>query len=478
MIAKPAEGNPREPRVRADTDDQRTRARLARESCVRAVMATLSVPITAARTYARVARTDSLVRNSLFMMTSTAATGLLGYVFWIVVARVFSSDAVGTASAVISLCSTVALLIYLGPAAMLIERLHAYERSPAWTSFLLWMCVATAAVTALVAAVAIPLIARSRGYGSFFRPADAAVLAVIGAAAWTVVNMYGSAFIAARRADGLLDHPRAHKSAQGAARPAVVRGRSRRAGDRRGLGGQLAHRCGPGRALAAAEARPWRAAGRPASRSSQSAWTSAGQRPRSRASGVRHLIGQHLTSVGGSVTPLLLPILVAVRLGVVTNAYFYITWMIGSVFFVVSPSISNALFAESVRAESGLRATVGKALRVTSVLLAPAMVVMVAGGKLILGIFGQSYVSAGYGLLVLLAVSALPDAVSNIAVAVCRATNRLGYSVAINIGILVTTVTSSWLLMPRLGLLGVGVSWLGAQLLAAIACIPAYLNLD
>ena len=103
---------------------------------------------------------------------------------------------------------------------------------------------------------------------------------------------------------------------------------------------------------------------------------------------------------------------------------------------------------------------------------------MVAGGKLILGIFGQPYVSAGYGLLILLAVSALPDAVSNIAVAVCRATNRLGYSVAINIGILVTTVTSSWLLMPRLGLLGVGVSWLGAQLIAAIACIPAYLNLD
>ena len=190
--------------ARVERDDQRGRAGQAGGSRLRALMTTLSVPIAVARSYARVARTDSLVRNSLFMMTSTVATGLLGYVFWIVVARVFSSADVGTASAVISLCSTVALLIYLGPAAMLIERLHAYERSRAWTSFLVWMCVATAAVTALVAAVAIPLIAHSRGYGSFFGPADAAVLAVIGAAAWTVVNMYGSAFIAARRADGLL----------------------------------------------------------------------------------------------------------------------------------------------------------------------------------------------------------------------------------------------------------------------------------
>ena len=439
----------------------------------------LAVPARRARARVRVARTDSLVRNSLFMMISTVATGLLGYVFWIVAARVFSSADVGTASAVISLCSTLALLIYLGPAAMLIERLHAYERSRAWTSFLAWTCAATAAATALVAAVAIPVVAHSKGYGSFFVPMGAAVIAVIGAAAWTVVNMYGSAFIAARRADGLLAVQGLVSLLKvllvvplwavglGASGIVVAWVVSALIGvalgacwllPRLGLGGQ-------------------RPAGQPAHSSGRSLHSLGRRAPRSRASAAGHLMGQHLTSVGGQVTPLLLPILVAVRLGVRPNAYFYITWMIGSIFFMVSPSISNALFAESVRPGPGLRATVVKALRVTSFLLAPAIVVMVAGGKLILGIFGQAYVSAGYGLLILLAVSALPDAVSNIAVAVCRATNRLGYSVAINIGILVITVTSSWLLMPRLGLLGVGVGWLGAQSLGAIASIPAYLAL-
>ena len=467
-----------------DLDDQRGCACAPGERRLRGVMAALSVLIVTARTYARVARTDSLVRNSLLMMTSTAATGLLGYLFWFAVARLFNSADVGTASAVISLCSTVALLIYLGPAAMLIERLHVYERSPAWTSFLRWTCVATAAVTALVAAVTIPLIEHSRGYGSFFGSPDAAVLAVIGAAACTVVNMYGSAFIAARRADGLLAVQGLVSLVKvllvlplfaiGLGAPGIVVAWVVSSLIGVALGAfWLLPRLGLGRPVPAGEA-----AEEPAGSDGSDAVAPGRQEPRSRAIAVRHLIGQHLTSVGGSVTPLVLPVLVAVRLGVVTNAYFYITWMIGSVFFVVSPSISNALFAESVRAGSGLQATVAKALRVTSVLLAPAMVVMVVGGKLILGIFGQAYVSAGYGLLILLAVSALPDAVSNIAVAVCRATNRLGYSVAINIGVLVTTVTCSWLLMPRLGLVGVGVSWLGAQLIAAIACIPAYLNLD
>ncbi len=447
-------------------------------------MTALAVPISRARAYARIARTDSLVRNSLFMMSTTVATGLLGYVFWIVAARAFSTADVGMASAVISLCSTVALLTYLGPSAMLIERLHAYERSRAWTSHLIRMCVATAVATGVVAAVAIPVIAHSKGYGSFFGPAGAAVLAVIGAMACTVVSMYGSAFIAARRADGLLAVQGLISlikvllvvplcalglGASGIVMAWVVSWLIGMALGalwllpRLGLGG------GRGRhAVHAAAARE----------PGHSVGVASDVRPaRTTATYVWHLIGQHLTGVGGQLTPLVLPILVAIRLGVQANAHFYITWMIGSVFFMVSPAISNALFAESVRAGSGLRATVGKAFRVTSFLLLPAIVVMVAGGKLMLGIFGPAYVTDGYGLLVVLAVSALPDAVSNIAVTICRSTDRLGYSVAINIGILVATVTAAWLLMPRFGLVGVGVGWLGAQVLGAIASIPACLNL-
>ena len=41
-----------------------------------------------------------------------------------------------------------------------------------------------------------------------------------------------------------------------------------------------------------------------------------------------------------------------------------------------------------------------------AVLLAPAMVVMIFGGRFILGLFGASYAAAGYGLLILLAISA------------------------------------------------------------------------
>jgi O-antigen/teichoic acid export membrane protein len=440
-------------------------------------MTTPSASLRRARTYVQVARGDSLVRNSLYMMSATVATAVLGYIFWIVAARVFSTAQVGIASAVISLCSTVALLTYLGPAAMLVERLHTYEQPRACNSFIVRTCAATAAVTAAVAAVMIPLIAHAKGYGAYFGAAGAAVLAVTGASVWTVVQMYCSAFIAARRADGmfavqglislfkvLLVVP---LCAAGLGAPGIVIAwvGSSVIGAAAGAF-WLLPRIEPGAA-------PAGAAGEQRGRRARHA-----RRPRKRADYVSHLVGQHLTSVGGQMTPLLLPVLVVARLGAGRNAYFYITWMIGSVFFMVSPSISQALFAESVRNDIGLRGAVVKAFRIAAFLLIPAIVVMVAGGKLILAIFGQPYVSAGYGLLVLLAISAMPDAVSNVAVAICRATNRLGYSASINLGILAVTVVSAWLLMPRFGLLGVGIGWLAAQVLSALACIPAFLNLD
>ncbi len=443
-------------------------------------MTTPSASLRRARTYVEVARGDSLVRNSLYMMSATVATAVLGYIFWIVAARVFSTAQVGIASAVISLCSTVALLSYLGPAAMLVERLHSYEQSHTWNSFIVRTCAATAAVTAVLAVVTIPLIAHAKGYGSYFGAAGAAVLAVTGASVWTVVQIYCSAFIAARRADGLfavqclislfkvlLVLP---LCAAGLGAPGIVIAWVASSAIGAAAGALwLLPRIAPG----AAPASPAAPAGDHRGRRGRHA-----RPPKKQAGYLSHLVGQHLTSVGGQMTPLLLPVLVVARLGAGRNAYFYITWMIGSVFFMVSPSISQALFAESVRNDVGLRSTVVKAFRIAAFLLIPAIVVMIAGGKLILAIFGQAYVTAGYGLLVLLALSAMPDAVSNVAVAVCRATSRLGYSASINLGILAFTVISAWLLMPRLGLLGVGIGWLSAQVLSALACIPAFLNLD
>jgi O-antigen/teichoic acid export membrane protein len=444
-------------------------------------MADLSLPAQRLNSYLRRARSDSLVRNSLYLMASTVVTAGLGYVFWVVAAHTFTSREVGISAAIISLCSTTALLTYVGPFAMLIERLPATEGSSAWTATLIRMCVATAAVTALATAIAIPILRRSPDYRAFFNAAPPVIIAIVGAAAWTLVNLLGAAFISARRASRLLliqtlvsgikvllVFPLAAAGGVGLIKAWV-------ASALLGVGLGAAWLV-PGMRLGRTPGyRPHRrldltTGGRQGS----------GQRPRHRrpsesnAVFARRLLGQHLTSVGGAVTPLILPVLVVLRLGVTPNAYFYITEMLGAAFFMVSPSVAAAVFAEGVRANADLRTVVAKALRVIMIMLAPPMVIMIAGGRLVLGLFGAPYAAAGYGLLILLAIAALPDAVSNVAVAVFRVTHKLEYSMALNLGILVVTVAGAWVLMPRFGLEGVGIAWLAAQTLGAIASLPAY----
>jgi O-antigen/teichoic acid export membrane protein len=455
------------------------------------MIAQLAVPMRWVPGILHRARSDSLVRNSLYIMMSTGVTAGFGYVFWVIAAHAFTRQEVGIGGAVVSLCSTVALLTYLGPQAVLIERLPASEHSPAWNSILFRMCVATTGVTALVTAAAIPLLLASAEYRIFFNTALPVLLTVAGAAAWTLVNLFNSAFIAARRAGRFL----AIQTLVSAAKVLFIIPLAAAGAGSVGVFGAWVASAVVGVAAGISWLIPGMGLGRRSGRRSRRHETAAvpktaaepGKHPaprhkgshRQRSAGLsgpyaRRLLGQHMTSLGGAMTPLVMPVLVVVRLGTTLNAYFYITWMIGAIFFTVSPSVATALFAEGVRQRSDLRRVVVKALRVISVILVPAMLVMIVGGRFVLGLFGAPYAAAGYGLLVLLAISALPDAVSNVAVAVLRVTHRLGYSSALNIGIFVVSLVAAWLLMPALGIVGVGVAWLGVQTLGAIACLPAF----
>jgi O-antigen/teichoic acid export membrane protein len=418
-------------------------------------------------------------------MTSTVVTAGLGYVFWIIAAHEFTRQEVGIGGAIISFCSTVALFIYLGPQAVLIESLPAKEYSSAWNTTLFRMCVATAGVTAVVTAVAVPLLLTSKNYHTFFRTASPVLITVAGAVIWTLVALFSSTFIAARRAGRLLSIQALVSAvkvlfiiplaAVGAGSVGVVGAwvASAFVGVLAGIAWLI-----PGMGLGRRPGHRPRRRATAAAPEKHSEPRQKGIHRRRRASHsaayTRRLLGQHLTSLGGAMTPLVMPVLVVARLGVTLNAYFYITWMMGSLFFTVSPSVATALFAEGVRIRSDLRSVVAKALRVICVVLAPAMLIMIVAGKFVLGLFGASYAAAGYGLLVLLAISALPDAVSNVAVAALRVTHRLGYSAALNIGIFVLSLAGAWFLMPALGILGVGVAWLGVQMLGAIASLPAY----
>lgn len=448
------------------------------------VIVVVNVAISATRLSGFLQRvaSDSLIRNSLYIMGATVSTAGLGYVYWVIAAHIFAKQDVGVSSAVVSMCTTISLLTYLGPSAMLIEQLPRSERSAEWTKNLYRVCSATAIATCVVTAAIAPAILISHNYRAFYAGPSSILIALAGAGGSTLVNLLGTAFVAARQASRLLImqtlvslskllllFPFAHAGAMGLVDTWVI---SSFLGVAVGVC-WLIPQMGLGRQPNYRSRR--RAVGSELDRQG-SRGPARHRRVRSMPDRtfLRRLVGQHLTSVGGYLTPLLLPVLVVMRLGAAANADFYVTWMMGSVFFMVSPSVSTAVFAEGVRVGSNLSKEVFKALRMTGWLLIPAIVVAIIGGRVILRMFGATYAEAGYELLVVLAISAIPDAVSNVAVAVCRVTGRFGYSASLNLGILLGALVGAWVLMPWLGINGVGIAWGGIQLLGAIASLPAY----
>jgi O-antigen/teichoic acid export membrane protein len=186
--------------------------------------------------------------------------------------------------------------------------------------------------------------------------------------------------------------------------------------------------------------------------------------------------GNHLTSVGGAAGTLILPVVVVDRLGATSAGLFYPSWMLGGIFFMISPAIANAFLAGSNVGRVGLRAPVIFCGKATAALLAAPMLVCLLAPRLVLGVLGPAYAASAKSLLMVLAVSALPDAISNIGVAVLRLRGRFARSAAVNGGITVVTLLLAWPLLARYGIVGGGLAWLCAQSIGAIAVIPLVLR--
>jgi O-antigen/teichoic acid export membrane protein len=73
--------------------------------------------------------------------------------------------------------------------------------------------------------------------------------------------------------------------------------------------------------------------------------------------------------------------------------------------------------------------------------------------------------------LLLLTLSAVPDAVTNVAAAVLRVSGRMGLALLLNGGMLVLCIVATWFVLPFTGIMGAGACWLASQTIGAIGVV-------
>jgi O-antigen/teichoic acid export membrane protein len=400
-------------------------------------------------------RTDSLVRNGFYIMAVTIVTSSLGFVFWLVAARRFNASQVGLSAALVSAMTLVSLLANMGINTALVQMLPRREDGAQWSATLnagLACGVLSSAVAGLVTAFALPLL--SSQFDLLDRSAGYLVVFVAGVIFTTATTLLDYACIAERVAERTLMRNTVFSLVKIPLLlvPFVIA---------MGTFGIFF---------------AWVAAGAVTVLVAAAMIPGLGRSYRIAASGVgaevrrlgSYVAGHHSINIGGFAPWWLLPVFITIRVSPAATAYFYATWRLCGLLYMISPSVASSLAAEGALAPADLWAKAARSQRTIMIMLVPAATLLAASGDWILRAFGAQYAVHGYLLLLMFTLGAFPDSLMNVWVGVLRVEMRLRFGARLQLGTAGLALVISWFLLPPLGIAGAGVGWLISRAIGVV----------
>jgi len=399
----------------------------------------------------------SLYRNAVYLVLNSVAGAVLGFVFWILAARLYSAEEVGLASATIAVASFLAVLSTLGLDYGLIRFLpNSGEKS----NVLVNSCLTVSGLAAIVASLIFmaglniwsPALVFLRQnplpFGSF-------VVLVVG---WALTLLLHNVFIAQKRAGFTL-------------LGGVIHGFTKLA-----LVIPLAAFL-----YASGIFTSW-AIGWVAvlvigllfflPRLQHGYHPSFAIRKEVINEMARFSFANYIVTLISATPVFILPLMVVNLLSAEQNAYYYIAHAIASILFLIPRGTSFSLFAEGSHDKEGLAGYVNRSLRFSFLLLIPPIILIFLIGDKILLLFGEAYSAEATRLLWILALSSLPMTVYNMYITKQRVEKRMKAVIGLTALAVAITLGFSYLLLPIIGIMGAGIAHLvGTGVIALIIII-------
>lgn len=183
-------------------------------------------------------------------------------------------------------------------------------------------------------------------------------------------------------------------------------------------------------------------------------------------------ISEYATGITTIVVPMVLPLIVVAQLGTTANAYYALPWMISEAVNLLLWNIYSSYMVEASNDPANNPALMRRTFRLAWLVGGVGTPTLLIGAPLLLQILGTEYAAEGTDLLRLLAL-ALPFTIFySMYISVSRVRRTMGRVVVLQVLTAITVVVLAVVLLQPLGVLGVGVAYLGARALGAI--IVAY----
>ena len=396
-------------------------------------------------------QTDHLVRNSLYLMLSSSLQAALGFTFWVIVARLFSTEDVGQASSLVSATSLLAFLSLFGMNSTLVRFLPTSKNRDKLITAALILVATCAAGFGLIYLLLTPVLAPRLAF-VVHRPAM--VVGFVLLASVAAINLLtNSVFIASRKASYCALTDGGVSGITKIAAGLILAGT--------GTYG-LFCACAAGFATAAVvslvlivTALRWR--------------PSLTESFRTLKPLIRFSSANYVGNIFTLLPPLVLPLIVLDRLGASAAGYYFVAFQIATLLYSAVYAVEQAFLAEGSHAEADWRETRKRSRRFAVALFVPACLVLIVAAHWMLFTFGTRYSHYGTPSLMVLALAVIPLAASNWSWTVLRLTGHLMPLVA-STGIYALAICGlAWFLAPH-GLTAIAASWpIGCSLSAIVA---------
>ena len=177
----------------------------------------------------------------------------------------------------------------------------------------------------------------------------------------------------------------------------------------------------------------------------------------------RFVAGDYLGSLFALAYASLLPVIIISQVGATKSAHFYIVWIISTSLQLVPLQMVTSLVVETAAEPLAFQRQARHLVVQIARILVPVGVILLIGASSILQIFGRGYAEDGAGLLRLLVLSLIPDTVIVLFFGFARVRARVRGIVAVQAALAASILGLSGLLLPGLGLTGVGIAYLASQ---------------
>jgi len=394
-------------------------------------------------------------RSAYALILGTGLTSILGMIFWVLAARLLTSEAVGTGTALTSAMTFLATVSTLGLGNTLVRFLApAAAKARPVILACYGLCASTATLAALIFIAGQPWWASELGF--LRHNVLPAVVFVLATAVWVIFVLEDRVLVGLRRASWVPVTNGIHSVVKIALLPLLT--------------------ASAGYALFTTFALPALPIVlvvtvfilRMPSQASRAPEPVENLR-------ISHLfrfaLTDHFSTLVWLATTDLMTLVVLDQMGPQQSAYYFMSFTIAYSLYLVTSNVGSAFVAEAVQLPSRTIAFARNALRHAALIVVPLAFVGVVIAPLGLRILGREYSTNGTVLLRLLLLSAIPQViiVISLSAARLRRDNRMVLTVygAQALGIFGGTA----LMIGRWGLTGVGLSWLITQTAIALFLI-------